>query len=492
MTLNELTAGIPGVDLATQANPEITGITCDSREVKPGDLFFALPGTKTNGLEFAIEAVQKGAAAVLTQHELADILCPVVVSPNPRAAMAALASRYYGDPSRTLKIAGVTGTNGKTTTTYLIKHICDQVALLCGLIGTIHYTVGDEIIPAARTTPESLEVQRLLSEMRNAGSRACAMEVSSHALKQHRADAIAFTAAVFTNLTQDHLDYHETMDAYFDAKAILFTLLKANGTKKARAIINSDDRFGRRLIEQFEGKLHILTYGLGANANFRASNIKIDAHGTTYRLEAKGREYLVRLPLIGMFNVYNSLAALAAANAMGVEMRAAVAALKNAPQVPGRLERVPAKRSFQVFVDYAHTDDALLNVLRTLKDLKPSRLITVFGCGGDRDRSKRPKMAAAAEEFSDYIIVTSDNPRSENPQTILADVRAGLKGKWNESIEDREAAIRRAIEIAEPGDILLIAGKGHEDYQEFANGERIPFNDVSIALRAIHGKAVPE
>jgi len=384
----------------------------------------------------------------------------------------------------------VTGTNGKTTTTYLIKHLCDHAAMRCGLIGTIHYTVGGQILPAARTTPESADIQKLFAGMLDAGSRACAMEVSSHALVQHRADAIQFTAAVFTNLTQDHLDYHETMDAYYAAKAHLFELLVLEGSKKARAIINADDRFGHRLIEDFTGKLPILTYGLGANANFRASNLRMDAHGATYRLEAKGREYLVRLPLIGHFNVYNSLAALAAANALGVELRAAVAALAQAPQVPGRLERVPAKRNFQVFVDYAHTDDALSNVLRTLKDLQPKRLITVFGCGGDRDKTKRPRMAAAAEEHSDYVIVTSDNPRNEDPAAILADIRRGLKATWNEFIEDRETAIRRAVELAEAGDIVLIAGKGHENYQEFANGRRIPFDDVAVAGRAIHGKAV--
>ncbi|HEY5792959.1 MAG TPA: UDP-N-acetylmuramoyl-L-alanyl-D-glutamate--2,6-diaminopimelate ligase [Chthoniobacterales bacterium] len=490
MTLSELTTGIPGVQLAAETNPEITGLTYDSRQVSPGDLFFALPGAKTNGVEFAAEAAQKGAAAVLTQRELPLVPCPVILAQNAREAMARIASRFYGEPSRQLKVAGVTGTNGKTTTAYLIKHLCDRAALRCGLIGTIHYAVGDEILPAARTTPESADIQKMFAGMRAAGGRACAMEVSSHALVQHRADAIQFTAAVFTNLTQDHLDYHETMDAYYAAKAHLFELLQAGGSKKAKAVINADDRFGHRLLEQFGGKLPIVTYGLGATAQFRASNVKMDAHGATYRLEAKGREYLVRLPLIGMFNVYNSLAALAAANALGVELRAAVAALAQAPQVPGRLERVPAKRSFQVFVDYAHTDDALRNVLRTLKDLKPARLITVFGCGGDRDKTKRPKMAAAAEEYSDYVVATSDNPRGEDPQAILADIRKGLKATWNECIEDREAAIRRAVELAGPGDIVLIAGKGHENYQEFANGRRIPFDDASVAGRAIHGKAV--
>jgi UDP-N-acetylmuramoyl-L-alanyl-D-glutamate--2,6-diaminopimelate ligase len=349
--------------------------------------------------------------------------------------------------------------------------------------------VGDQEIDAPRTTPESVDLQDLLAQMVGAGSKAVAMEVSSHALIQHRARGIAFDAAVFTNLTQDHLDFHKTMDKYFEAKALLFEGLTKQ-KKRARAIINLDDRYGRFLIERFDKKLEVITYGLGVQADFRASSVRFDATGSSFQLTAKGREYLVRSPLIGSFNIYNALGALAAANAMGMELRAAVAAMAKAPQVPGRLQRVNAKRSFQVFVDYAHTDDALRNVLRTLKELKPANLITVFGCGGDRDTAKRPLMAAAAEEFSDWCILTSDNPRSEDPLRILADIRKGLRGKRYEEIPDRAEAINRAVQLAGSGDIILLAGKGHETYQEFAEGKRLPFDDAAVARRAIEAKRV--
>jgi len=354
----------------------------------------------------------------------------------------------------------------------------------------VKYCVGNTEIAAPRTTPESVDLQDLLAQMIDSGSKAVAMEVSSHALVQHRVRGIEFDAAVFTNLTQDHLDYHKTMEEYFAAKALLFENLATQAKKKGRAIINLDDRYGRMLKERLAKKnIPIITYGQGTGVDFRATDIKFDATGGSFHLEAKGRAYLVRSPLIGSFNIYNTLAALAAVSTMGMELRAAVAAMANAPQVPGRLERVPAKRSFQVFVDYAHTDDALRNVLRTLRELKPARLITVFGCGGDRDTTKRPLMAAAAEEYSDLVVITSDNPRSEDPLCILADIRHGLKGNRYEEIADREEAIRHAVQIAAPNDIILIAGKGHENYQEFAD-RRIPFDDVAVARRAIESKRI--
>jgi UDP-N-acetylmuramoyl-L-alanyl-D-glutamate--2,6-diaminopimelate ligase len=313
------------------------------------------------------------------------------------------------------------------------------------------------------------------------------MEVSSHAIVQNRVRGIEFDAAAFTNLTQDHHDYHGSMDAYFEAKAGLFEALASQKHKKGRAIVNLDDRYGQRLVDQFSKRLKILTFGRSVHAEFRASAVRQEMNGTTFTLEARGKSYLVRLTLIGLFNVYNALAAIALTVTCGVEMRTAINALAAAPQVPGRLERVPAKRNFQVFVDYAHTDDALRNVLRTLRELNPSHIITVCGCGGDRDRAKRPLMAAAAAELSDHIIITSDNPRSEDPEDILRDMQAGLRGRAHEKITDREAAIRRAIELAGPGGIVLIAGKGHEKYQEFAD-TKIPFDDVAVADRAISDK----
>ena len=326
--------------------------------------------------------------------------------------------------------------------------------------------------------------------MRDGGFRAAELEVSSHALVQHRAGGTEFDAAVFTNLTQDHLDYHGSMEEYFEAKSLLFTRLAGQVAKKGRAIINSDDRYGHRLLDRVQG-VPVITYGQGSNCQFRASDIRHAATGTVFRLDAKGRSYLVRTPLIGLFNVYNTVAALAATSAMGLELRRAIAAAAAIPQVPGRLERVPGKRNFQAFVDYAHTPDALLNVLRTLRQLEPARIITVFGCGGDRDRSKRPLMAAAAEQLSDLVILTSDNPRSEDPMAIIGETQKGFRGSNHESYLDRESAIRRAVEIAGPGDILLVAGKGHEDYQETATG-RHPFDDVRVTSRAMAGKAFEE
>lgn len=487
MKLSHILREMPLTGPAPTMDPEISSLAYDSRKVTPGALFFALPGGQTDGRQFLKMAAAQGAVAAVTSPGVHDAPLPLLEVENPRAALAQAAACFAGHPSTKLKLAGVTGTNGKTTTTFLIKHLLDSVGKPCGLIGTIHYSLGQEILPATHTTPESPEVQNLLGAMLAHGCKACAMEVSSHALVQHRADALVFDAAVFTNLTQDHLDYHKTMEAYFEAKALLFEKLRALRGTPTKAIINSDDRFGHRLIDRFAPDLKIVRYGLGATADFRASKIRFEPAGTTFALSAKGREYLVRLPLIGLFNVYNALGALAAAHALGVEVRAGVAALANAPQVPGRLQRVPGKRNFQVFVDYAHTPDALENVLRTLKELVPERILTVFGCGGDRDKTKRPLMAAAAAKYSDHLIITSDNPRSENPQSILRDIEAGIRGGSCETIEDRATAIRRAIDLASAGDVVLIAGKGHETYQEI-NGVRHPFDDVQQATWALAEK----
>ena len=467
------------------ADPEVTSLCFDSREAIPGSLFFALPGKHADGTAFIQQAAERGAIAAIAEHALPDGLCPIIVVPNARIAMADIGGAFFDHPDRMLKCVGVTGTNGKTTTTYLIRHIFEHAAQRCGLIGTVKYIVADEDRPAPHTTPESIDIQKILSEIRDTGGRAVAMEVSSHAIVQKRIRGIEFDAAVFTNLTQDHLDYHGSMDEYFEAKTGLFEALTSQKNKKGRAIVN--DRYGQRLVDQFSKRLKILTIGRSVHAEFRASAIRQEMNGTTFTLEARGRSYLVRTPLIGLFNVYNTLAAIAATVTCGVEMRAAINALAAAPQVPGRLERVPARRSFQVFVDYAHTDDALRNVLRTLRELNPSHLITVCGCGGDRDRAKRPLMARAAAELSDHIIITSDNPRSEDPEEILKDMQAGLSGQAYEKITERDAAIRRAIELVGPSGIVLIAGKGHEKFQEFADA-KVPFDDVAVADKAIIDK----
>jgi UDP-N-acetylmuramoyl-L-alanyl-D-glutamate--2,6-diaminopimelate ligase len=304
---------------------------------------------------------------------------------------------------------------------------------------------------------------------------------------QERVRDIEFDVAVFTNLTQDHLDYHLTMENYFEAKSRLFAGLADQKKKKGRAVINLDDRYGVKLMEKCT--VPVLTYGLGARAEFRASNVKTDFSGSSYQLDARGKSFLVRLPLIGRFNVYNSLAAIAAASGLGIEVRTAVLALANAPSVPGRLEAVPAKRQFRVFVDYAHTDDALINVMKTLRELSPNRLIVVFGCGGNRDRAKRPKMAAAVDQLADWAILTSDNPRKEDPDAIIRDVQAGFRGSNYEIVSDRREAIFKAVSLAQARDIVLIAGKGHENYQEFAD-HTVPFDDVQIARQAVEANPV--
>jgi len=404
--------------------------------------------------------------------------------------MADLAARFHNYPARKLKLAGVTGTNGKTTTTFLIKHICEKAGMRCGLLGTVRYEIGERVLPATRTTPESLDLQELLAQIKDAGCRAAAMEVSSHALAQERIRGLEWEVAVFTNLTQDHLDYHGTMENYFESKAKLFTQLTQQQKKrKPVAVVNMDDRYGEQLLNRFDKKISVITFGMGVRADFRASNYRMEFGGTSYQLDARGKSYLVRVPLIGRFNVANSMAALAAANALGLNLREAVLSLGKSPQVPGRLEMVPAKRQFQVFVDYAHTPDALLNVLKTLRQLEPGRLIAVFGCGGDRDRQKRPLMGRVADQNADYSIITSDNPRKEDPNAIISEIERGFGSDRYEKVAERAEAIARAIALAQPRDIILIAGKGHETYQEFAD-HTVPFDDIQVARRAIEDRPV--
>jgi len=492
MQLKALLSKIPVVLTIGSADREIDAICYDSRRVQKNALFVALRGEKTDGNSYIEEAITRGAVAVVTEEEQSQSRATQIVVPNARQALADLAAEFYGRPSLGLKIAGVTGTNGKTTTAFLLKHLCESVQLRAGLIGTIRYEIGDRILPAPRTTPESLDLQELLFQIRSAGCRAAVMEVSSHALEQGRARNVELDASIFTNLTQDHLDFHKTMEAYFEAKVKLFTGMAAQPHKKGKAVINLDDRWGQQLLARLAKEtpeVPVVTFGMSARADFRASAVRTDISGTQYQLDAQGKTYLVRLPLIGSFNVYNSLAALAGAAALGVDLRTAVRALADAPSVPGRLEPVPVKRQFRVFVDYAHTDDALANVMKTLRDLNPKRLIVVFGCGGNRDKAKRPLMAAAVEKQADWAIVTSDNPRKENPETIIQEIEAGFGGKHYETIIERREAIFRAISLAESRDIVLIAGKGHETTQEFAD-HTVPFDDLAIARLAVEAKPV--
>lgn len=468
----------------------VEGIAYDSRRVQKNSLFVALRGEKFDGHAFVGQAIEKGASVIVAEREENNPRVTCLVVESTRRALADLAATFYGMPAQRLKLAGVTGTNGKTTTTFLIKRICEQAGLRCGLIGTVRYEIGERVLPATRTTPESSDLQELFAQIANAGCRAAAMEVSSHALAQERTRGIEWDVAVFTNLTQDHLDFHGTMENYFQSKAKLFTQLAQQEKKrKPVAVVNIDDHYGEKLLAKIGRKISVVTCGVGARPDFRASNYRMEFGGTSYQLDARGKSYLVRLPLIGRFNVTNSMAALAAANALGINLREAILSLGKSPQVPGRLEIVPAKRQFQVFVDYAHTPDALLNVLKTLRELQPRRLIVVFGCGGDRDKQKRPIMGQVVDLNADHAIITSDNPRKEDPGAIIAEIERGFRTDRYEKIGDRATAIARAVELAQPRDIVLIAGKGHENYQEFAD-HTVPFEDIQVARRALENHPV--
>ena len=484
MNLELLIKAVQPVNVSGPLDRDITAICYDSRRVIEGALFVALPGEKMDGSQFIDSAIDRGAAAIVSEKPGLTTRATAIEVTNARHAMADLAAAFFRQPSHRLKIAGVTGTNGKTTTTFLLKHILDSEFLRCGLIGTVRYVIGERELPAARTTPESADVHELLWQMRSAGCKSCAMEISSHALALDRVRGVEFDVGVFTNLTQDHLDYHRTMEAYFETKAGLFSGIRDQERKKGRAIFNSDDRHGALLADRFSRDMEVITYGVGRSAQFRASDVKMDFGGTTYQLEALGKSYLVRMPLIGGFNVYNSLAAIAAAHALGVNVRNAVQALAAAPAVPGRLQAIPAQKPFRVFVDYAHSDDALTNVLKTLRELNPARLIVMFGCGGNRDRAKRPKMAAAVDAIADHAIITSDNPRKEDPLAIIEDIKPGFRRLTPEIVPDRREAIFHAIAMAQPRDIILLAGKGHESTQEFAD-HTVPFDDAAIAASAL-------
>ncbi|MEO5722504.1 MAG: UDP-N-acetylmuramoyl-L-alanyl-D-glutamate--2,6-diaminopimelate ligase [Chthoniobacterales bacterium] len=490
MLLKTLLPAVSTQAIVGPADRTVESIAYDSRRVQKNGLFVALRGEKSDGHQFIDQAVERGATVIVAEREAQQGPATWVQVADTRVALADLSAAFYDRPARRLKMAAVTGTNGKTTTTFLIKHICEKAGMRCGLIGTVRYEIGERVLPAVRTTPFALELQELLAQIVNAGCKAAAMEVSSHALAQERTRGLEWDVAVFTNLTQDHLDFHGTMENYFDAKVKLFTdLAQQTHKKKAVAVVNIDDRFGEKLVDRLGKDVPVLTYGMSARADYRASNYRPEFGGTSFQLDARGKSYLVRVPLIGRFNVANSLAALAAATSLGISLRDAILSLAKSPQVPGRLEAVAAKRQFQVFVDYAHTPDALLNVLKTCRELSPRKLIVVFGCGGDRDRQKRPLMARAADENADFSIVTSDNPRKEDPDAIIAEVEKGFRSERYEKITERAAAIARAIALAQPRDIVVIAGKGHEAYQEFAD-HTVPFDDLQVARRALDDNPV--
>jgi UDP-N-acetylmuramoyl-L-alanyl-D-glutamate--2,6-diaminopimelate ligase len=468
MRLDELVAGLPGARVVGDGSVEISELAYDSRRAGPGTLFFCVVGEKVDGHEFAARVVGAGAPALVVEREL-DLAVPQVVVADSRAAMAPLAARFWGDPTAELRVVGVTGTNGKTTTAFLIREILHSADVRCGLLGTVKQVVGGVERDVVRTTPEAIELQGTFRQMLEGGDEACAMEVSSHAMALHRADAIHFEVAVFTNLTQDHLDFHADMENYFLAKRKLFEA----GPRVA--IVNIDDPYGRRLAGEFE----CITFSAeGAEADYSARDVTFDATGAAFTVAGMA----LRTVLPGHFNVANALGAFAAAEAMGVGSEIAAAGLARAGRVPGRFEPIDEGQEFAVLVDYAHTPDSLENVLRAARRLTAGRLISVFGAGGDRDRDKRPKMGRAGAELSDLAIVTSDNPRSEDPETIVAEVAGGAAGAEELIVVvDRREAIALALGRAAAGDTVVIAGKGHEQGQEFEDGRKVPFDDREVA-----------
>ena len=470
---------------------EISDLAYDSRHVGPGTLFFCVTGLSRDGHEFAGEAVEAGAAALVVERPL-ELGVPEVQVAEARAAMAPLAAAFWGDPTEDLTVIGVTGTNGKTTTAFLVRHLLEDAGRRCGLLGTIQRVVGGEVEEVERTTPEAIDLQATFRRMAEAGDEACVLEVSSHALVLHRADAIRFDLKVFTNLTQDHLDFHEGMEDYFAAKRLLFTAEGGAPTIELEggvSVVNVDDPYGRRLAEELaegpSGDRVTFSPG-GGEADLSAREVAFDAGGSTFTCLSPAGALEVRTPLPGDFNVANALAALAVAQALGLDLRRAGAALASAGQVPGRFESIDEGQPFAVLVDYAHTPEALQNVLEAARRITQRRVISVFGAGGDRDREKRPLMGRAGAELSDLAIVTSDNPRSEQPEAIIEEIVAGidsaLVGEGQVVVEpDRRAAIARALEAAERGDTVVIAGKGHEQGQEFERGRKIPFDDRDVA-----------
>jgi UDP-N-acetylmuramoyl-L-alanyl-D-glutamate--2,6-diaminopimelate ligase len=481
--LDELAAVAAGARILGDGAVEVRELAYDSRKVKPGTLFFCVPGEKVDGHEFAAAAVDAGAAALVGERQLDKLEVTQVIVPDVRAAMAPLAARFFGDPTGELKVVGITGTNGKTTTAFLLREILEAAGVQCGLLGTVKQVVGGVEEEVERTTPEAIDLQRTFRRMVGGGDSACAMEVSSHALVLHRCDAIHFDLALFTNLTQDHLDFHADMEDYFASKRLLFEM--APGV----AVVNVDDPYGRRLAEEFE----CVTFSAeGGEADLVAGDVGLIPVGAEFTVNGKTR-ISTRLP--GHFNVANALAAFAAATAMGIEPDAAAAALAQAAAPPGRFEPVDEGQLFTVLVDYAHTPDSLENALRAARRVTTGRLVAVFGAGGDRDRDKRPKMGRAGAEGADLVVVTSDNPRSEDPESIVAEVKAGAGGGSSVEAEvDRRTAIALALSRAEPGDTVVIAGKGHEQGQEFEAGRKIPFDDREVAreeLRRLLGERQP-
>jgi UDP-N-acetylmuramoyl-L-alanyl-D-glutamate--2,6-diaminopimelate ligase len=487
MELGELlrAAGVRA-EMRGDESVEIRDLAYDSRRVAEGTLFFCFPGERSDGHDFASAAAEAGAAALVVERDL-DVELPQARVEDARAAMAPIAATFNGDPTSELIVVGITGTNGKTTTAFLVRHLLEAAGRRCGLLGTVRQVVGGQIEEVERTTPEAIDLQRTFARMQEAGDDACAMEVSSHALVLHRADAIHFAAKVFTNLSQDHLDFHSDMEDYFEAKRLLFAegggapMIELEG---GVSVLNLDDSYGRRLADELSGGDCVTYSAAGGDADLSARDVAFDATGSRFLCRSPAGEIEVTTPLPGDFNVSNALAALGVAHALDLDLKQAAAALASAEQVPGRFESVDEGQPFAVVVDYAHTPDSMENVLRAARRITSGKVLSVFGAGGDRDRDKRPLMGRAGGELSDLAVITSDNPRSEEPAAIIEEIRAGVPAEAAAEVlieQDRRAAIALALGRAAEGDTVVIAGKGHEQGQEFEGGRKVPFDDRDVA-----------
>jgi UDP-N-acetylmuramoyl-L-alanyl-D-glutamate--2,6-diaminopimelate ligase len=489
MNLRDLLHGLTAEPIA--AVP-VSGVACHSKLVRPGDLFIAIEGTKTDGHAFIDEAIARGASAIIAQRLIAfhraGLIsaqqarpCPSVIVPDTHQALVVVAARFYGHPSQKLRLIGVTGTNGKTTTTYLLKMILEAAGERAGLLGTIVYQIGERVVPSTNTTPGPLELQRYLAQMVAGGLRWCVMEVSSHALAQGRVAGLEFEAAVFSNLGSDHLDYHKTREAYAAAKRRLFDGLRVGGS----AVINVDDAYGRVLAETIPNRA-VITYGVEHPGKVAARQISCSWQGIDLILETPWGTLLLTTPLVGRHNVCNITSAVTTLLALGISPSAIRDGLASLEQVPGRLERVPNEQGINILIDYAHTADALRQVLLALRELTRGRVIVVFGCGGDRDQGKRPAMGKVASLIADHVVLTSDNPRGEDPMDIIHQIKSGfpLGFRQFEVIPDREQAIATALAVARRDDTLLIAGKGHEAYQIFDH-ITVPFSDRDVVERCV-------
>lgn len=483
MKLSALLAKVSHLGVRGNVDRTVSGISYDSRKATPDSLFVAIPGGKHDGFEYIEDALKHGAGVIVLPHgRFPNRDVTQVQVEDTRRALADLADVFYGHPSGRMKLVGITGTNGKTTTSFMVRDILHACGEKPGLLGTVQYEIGERVLPATRTTPESADIQNYLDQMIRAGGRSAVMEVSSHALDQDRVRGLDFDVAVFTNLTRDHLDYHETMDRYFNAKRRLFTAL-GRGSKRAVAVINLDDAWGRKLAADPDIQARVMTYGLHEGAELRATDVVLSPAGSDFTVKGPRGERRIHIPLLGRFNLQNGLAAYAVAQALELDDAMVIKALAGCVAVSGRLEEIPTGRGWRVFVDYAHTDDALANVLETLRGFTKGRLIVVFGCGGNRDRSKRALMGGVAARLADLAVITSDNPRDEVPSTIIDEIKAGFGYRSHyEVAEDRDRAIGLALATARDGDVILVAGKGHETTQE-CRGVYSLFDDRQVVRR---------